>query len=68
VAGPSPCPHGLGWAQPKKINKKKYVINMNLLFLFIDARVRIKILIQIYFIIFYLNYIKIKKYACKKIK
>jgi hypothetical protein len=35
-------------------------INMNLLFLFIDARVRIKILIQIYFIVFYLNYIKIK--------
>jgi hypothetical protein len=48
------------------INKK---INMNLLFLFIDARVRIKILIHIYFIVFYLNYIKIKKYACKnKIK
>jgi len=42
---------------------------MNLLFLFTDARVRIKILIQIYFIVFYLNYIKIKKYACKnKIK
>jgi hypothetical protein len=33
---------------------KKY-INMNLLFfLFIDARVRIKIPIQIYFIVFYL--------------
>jgi hypothetical protein len=31
---------------------------MNLLFLFIDARVRIKLLIQIYFIVFYLNYIK----------
>jgi len=29
---------------------------MNLLFLFIDARVRIKLLIQIYFIVFYLNY------------
>jgi len=27
---------------------------MNLLFLFIDARVKIKILIQIYFIAFYL--------------
>jgi hypothetical protein len=34
---------------------------MNLLFLFIDARVRIKLLIQIYFIVFYLNY---KKKIC----
>jgi hypothetical protein len=31
---------------------------MNLLFLFIGARVRIKLLIQIYFIVFYLNYMK----------
>jgi len=32
---------------------------MNLLFYFINAKVRIKLLIQIYFIVFYLNYIKI---------
>jgi hypothetical protein len=44
------------------INKK---INMNLLFLFVDARVRIKILIQIYFIVFCLNYIKIKNMHAK---
>jgi hypothetical protein len=44
------------------INKK---INMNLLFLFIDARVRIKLFIQIYFIVFYLNYIKIKNMHAK---
>jgi hypothetical protein len=40
-------------------------INMNLLFLFIDARVRIKLFIQIYFIVFYLNYIKIKNMHAK---
>ena len=44
------------------INKK---INMNLSFLFIDARVRIKLFIQIYFIVFYLNYIKIKNMHAK---
>jgi len=38
---------------------------MNVLFLFIDARIRIKILIQIYFIVFYLNYIKIKNIHAK---
>ena len=44
---------------------KKY-IKMNLLFfyLFIDY-VRIKIPIQIYFIVFYLNYIKIKNMHAK---
>jgi hypothetical protein len=34
------------------VNKK---INMNLLFLFIDARVRIQLLIQIYFLVFSLK-------------
>jgi len=51
-----------------RMRKKKidFICLLNLLFLFIDARVRIKLLIQIYFIVFYLNYIKIKNMHAKK--